>query len=92
VTRVEQAAGGFDLFDALYSFGVALFITNFWSKWRYGFFDLFCAAAAIAGAFATPLLIERYFKLLSEIGGLEAETGGALLGCLLYDALWSARS
>jgi hypothetical protein len=89
VSGVE--AGGFDILDALYAIGCALFITNFWSSWRYGFFDLLCAVAALVGAFVAPFLIEKYFKILSEVGGVEAETGGALIGCLIYDVLWSAR-
>ena len=89
MTGVES--GGFDILDALYAIGAALFITNFWSKWRYGFFDILCAVAALAGAFVAPVIITKYFKLLSEIGGVEAESGGALIGCLLYDMFWSAR-
>lgn len=56
-----------------------------WSRLRYGFFDLLCFGAALAGAFATPVSLERYFPLLIEIGDVPAEAAGALIGCLVYD-------
>ena len=40
------------MLDALITCVTALFLANFWSQWRYRFFDYFCAVAAIVGAFA----------------------------------------
>jgi hypothetical protein len=79
------------MFDALITIGGALFLTRFWSLWRYGFFDWFCAAAAIAGAFVAPALLEALAPEAASLGLFGAESGGALVGCLLYDALASAR-
>ncbi|QGM46581.1 hypothetical protein [Methylocystis heyeri] len=79
------------MFDALITIVTALFLTRFWSGWRYGFFDWFCAAAAVAGAFAAPPLLEALAPEAASLGVFGAESGGALLGCLLYDALASAR-
>ena len=73
------------MFDIAVTALVAVFFTGFWSRWRYGFFDLFCFAAALIGAFATPILIEKFFPLLIELGGVESEAAGALIGCLIYD-------
>lgn len=79
------------MFDALLTIGAALFMTKFWSNWRYGFFDYFCALVAVAGAFAAPLLFESLAPEAAELGIFGAESGGALLGCLIYDALAGAR-
>ncbi len=75
------------MFDALVTICTALFFAKFWSKWRYGYFDYFCAAASIGCAFATPALIERFAPEFAALGLIEAEAGGAMLGCLIYDGL-----
>jgi MFS-type transporter involved in bile tolerance (Atg22 family) len=72
--------------DALITCATALFLANFWSQWRYRFFDYFCAVAAIVGAFALPALAERFTPALADLGILAFDAGGALLGCLVYDA------
>ena len=74
------------MLDALITCVTALFLANFWSQWRYRFFDYFCAVAAIVGAFALPVLAERFTPALAELGLLAFDAGGALLGCLVYDA------
>ena len=66
---------------------MTVFCTGFWSRWRYRFFDLFCFGAALVGAFVTPFLIERYFPMLIELGGVESEAAGALIGSLIYDGV-----
>ncbi len=75
------------MLETLTTIGAALFMTNFWSNWRYGFFDYFCALVAVAGAFAAPALLESLAPEAAELGIFGAESGGALLGCLIYDAL-----
>jgi len=75
------------MFDALMTCATALFLANFWSKWRYRFFDVFCASVAIVGAFALPALAERFTPQLVQLGVLGFDAGGALLGCLIYDAV-----
>ena len=47
------------MFDAIMTIGGALFLTKFWSIWGEGYFYFLCAAAAIACAFAAPLLMEK---------------------------------
>jgi len=42
------------MFDVLITIATGLFFTKYWSKWRYGYFDFFCAGAAIVGAFLLP--------------------------------------
>ncbi len=79
------------MFDALMTIGTALFMTKFWSNWRYGYFDFFCAAAAVACAFAAPALMERFAPTVAELGVFGAESAGALLGCVLYDTLHYSR-
>ncbi|HXY59577.1 MAG TPA: hypothetical protein VEH76_13475 [Methylocystis sp.] len=73
------------MLSALATIATALFLTRFWSRWRYGFFDMFCALAAIAGAFALPLAAEKFVPELAELGIFAFDAGGALLGCLVYD-------
>jgi hypothetical protein len=73
------------MLDALVTIATALFLTNFWSKWRYGYFDAFCAGVAIAFAFATPFLTEKLAPEIANLGIFGLEAGGALLGCLIYD-------
>jgi len=73
------------MFDALFTVVTALFLTRFWSTWRYGFFDVFCAFAAIAGAFALPALAEKFAPEIAELGVFALDAGGALIGCLAYD-------
>ena len=75
------------MFDAIMTIGGALFLTKFWSIWRYGYFDFLCAAAAIACAFAAPLLMEKFAPSLAELGIFGAEFRSALIGCLFYDAV-----
>ena len=75
------------MFDIAVTALVTVFCTGFWSG-GYGFFDLFCFGAALVGAFVTPFLIERYyFPMLIELGGVESEAAGALIGCLIYDGV-----
>jgi hypothetical protein len=75
------------MFDVLITIATGLFYTKYWSKWRYGYFDYFCAAASIIGAFLLPELAEKLFPEFSELGVIAFDSGGALLGCLIYDAL-----
>jgi hypothetical protein len=75
------------MFDVLMTLATALFLANFWSKWRYRFFDVFCALAATAGSFILPALAERFAPELAQLGILGFDAGGALLGCLAYDSL-----
>ena len=75
------------MFDAIMTIAGALFLTKFWSIWRYGYFDFLCAAAAIACAFAAPLLMEKFAPSVAELGIFGAESAGALIGCLFYDAV-----
>jgi hypothetical protein len=75
------------MLDALITIGGALFMTKFWSLWRYGYFDWFCAAAAVAGAFIAPALLETLAPEAAALGVFGAEPGGALVGCVIYDAL-----
>lgn len=64
---------------------VALCLAGPYSRLRFGFFDLFCFAAAFVGALIAPPLLERLAPLFIEIGGVETDAAGALIGCLLYD-------
>jgi len=73
------------MFDFAISGLTALFFAGFWSRLRWGFFDLFCYVAAVAGALAVPPLLHRYFPMLIELGGVEVDAAGALIGCLVYD-------
>jgi len=66
----------------------AVFIAGPWSRWRWGFFDLRCFAAAFFCAWATPLLITHYSPTLGEFG-IGGSTGGAFIGCLIYDVMIS---
>ena len=75
------------MLDALITCGTALFLANFWSKWRYKFFDIVCAIVATLFAFVLPQLAEKFTPELVRLGVLGFDTGGALLGCLLYDAI-----
>ena len=46
----------------------------------------FRAGAAIVGAFVVPLLVDKYVPEFTNFGVIAFDSGGALLGCLLYDA------
>jgi hypothetical protein len=78
-------------------FGVAMtglsvvFLAGWWSRLRYGFFDLFCFVVAFLFAVFVPPVVSRYVPLLEEVGGAPLDLGGALLGCLIYDQLFSGR-
>jgi hypothetical protein len=74
------------MFDVLITIATGLFFTKYWSKWRYGYFDFFCAGAAIVGAFLLPALVEKFVPEFSDLGVIAFDAGGALVGCLLYDA------
>jgi hypothetical protein len=74
------------MLDTLITCATALFLANFWSQWRYRFFDYSCAVAAIVGAFALPALAERLTPALADLGLLAFDAGGALIGCLVDDA------
>ncbi len=75
------------MIDVVITVATALFLTRFWSKWRYGHFDYFCAGAAIGGAFALPALAEKFVPEFADLGMMEFDAGGALVGCLIYDGL-----
>jgi hypothetical protein len=74
------------MFDVLITIATGLFFTKYWSKWRYGYFDFFCAGAAIVCAYLLPVLVEKFVPEFSDLGLIAFDSGGALLGCLLYDA------
>jgi hypothetical protein len=84
--RLSAPLGGLLVLDAVVTCATALFLANFWSQWRYRFFDCFCAVAATIGAFLLPALAERLAPALADLGILAFDAGGALLGCLIYDA------
>lgn len=65
------------MLDVLLTCATALFLSHFWSQWRYQFFDYFCAVAAIAGAFVLPALAERMTPALADLGILAFDAGGA---------------
>jgi hypothetical protein len=75
------------MLDAAVTIATAFFLAHFWSKWRYGFVDALCVAAALACAFVLPVLAERFAPELADLGVLAFDAGGALLGCLIYDTL-----
>jgi hypothetical protein len=49
-------------------------------------FRFFLRGAAIVGAFLLPVLAEKFVPEFSDLGVMAFDAGGALLGCLLYDA------
>jgi hypothetical protein len=79
-------------------FGVAMtglsvvFLAGWWSRLRYGFFDLFCFGVAFISALLVPPLVSAYVPQLEDIGGAPLDLGGALLGCLIYDHFFSGRA
>jgi len=60
------------MFDVLITIATGLFFTKYWSKWRYGYFDLFCAGAAIVDAFLLPALVEKFVTVQIEKGNKTA--------------------
>ena len=73
------------MLSVLATIATALFLSRFWSTWRYGFFDLFCALAAGAGAFLLPVLAECFVPEIADLGLFGLDAGGAFIGCLIYD-------
>ena len=74
------------MFEVLVTMTAALLIANFWSKWRYGFFDTSCGLVACIAAFGLPLLMAYFAPQIDNFWIVGFQVIGATLGCMIYDA------
>lgn len=59
-----------------------VFVSYWWSKWRFGYFDLLMAVAAVIAVFLLPSVFHKFFPIMDGLAGVGAS---AIIGCLVVD-------